>query len=471
MTIRERVLPFALISGAVVLCGLYPLTAYAVDPLALPAILVALGLAALVVRSPEYGVAVAVALAPLVNTVVGGGGQPLQIVVPALAVATLAYGLLISSSSSLDWGRQTRLLLVAIAAFGVVALIASAGALEPSESLPKVLLIVTAAALFGAARQVCVDRRRQLVVLGGVLVGLLLASTQGVVQHFLGVFSTEGFVADFEVVGRVQGSFGHPNLYAGFLATLLPLALAVGLNKRFPPALRSLGYVAAAVAVPALYFTFARGSVIGLVVATIIWFGVMRPRLAIVIGAATVAIAIFALPATLKERFDPEASGSDVTLRSDIWKSALDIYADHPLLGVGVNNFGVAYERLPAVTDAGSQRRLLHQDLLLIPPHPQNMYLQSLAEQGIAGIITLLGLIGAALTVLVRAARSRDMLARTLGFSVGIGFTGILIHGLLEVPLLGEVMLPTFALLALTAGVLEGAGASDEDPEAHPQPA
>nr|MBA2712046.1 hypothetical protein [Rubrobacteraceae bacterium] len=46
-------------------------------------------------------------------------------------------------------------------------------------------------------------------------------------------------------------------------------------------------------------------------------------------------------------------------------------------------------------------------------------------------------------------------LARLLGFSVGIGFTGMLIHGFLEVPLLGEAMLPLFGLLALTAATLE----------------
>jgi O-antigen ligase len=145
------------------------------------------------------------------------------------------------------------------------------------------------------------------------------------------------------------------------------------------------------------------------------------------------------------------------------------------VLGVGVDNFGVAYEQLPSVTDAGAQRRLLHQDLLLIPPHPQSIYLQSLAEQGLAGLVALLTLIGAALTVLVRASLARSALTRLLGLSVGIGFTGILIHGFLEVPLLGEAMLPVFALLAITAAALdrddEEAAARDEAPETTGSPA
>ena len=466
MIVRERVLPFALLAGAVLLGAAYPLTAWAVDPLALPALLAALAAAALVVRAPAYGVALAAALAPLINSVISTGeggfsGQPLQIVVPALAVGTLLYGLLVASETGREWGRQTRLLLGAIGLFVFVALIASVQALAPSESVAKALLIVTAAALFVATRQVCAGREQQMIAIGGVLVGLLAAGVQGTAQHFMGIYSTEGFVADLEVVGRVQGSFGHPNLYAGYLAALLPVAVAVGVSRRLGGGLRSLAWLAALAALPALYFTYARGATIGLLAGAIIWFAVLRPRLAIVVAVATAAIAAFAVPATLQERFDPEASGSDVTLRSDIWKSALDIYSGHPLLGVGVNNFGVAYERLPAVTDAGAQRRLLHQDLLLIPPHPQNMYLQSLAEQGLAGIIALLGLIAAALTVLARAARSRSPLPRMLGFSVGVGFTGILLHGFLEVPLLGEVMLPIFALLAITAAAYEESDEAD----------
>jgi O-antigen ligase len=456
VALRNRAQDVALICLAALLCAAYPLSAQLAGPIALPAGLATVGATVLILRRPEYGVAIAVALAPMINTVIGGT-RALQIVVPALAAGTLIYGLLIDYPHR--WGRETKMLAWAMGVFLFVALIASVQALEPSESVAKALLVVTGVTLFAAVRQVCTERPQQLVLLGGVVAGLAAAAIQGIVQHFLGIFSTEGFVADFEVVGRVQGSFGHPNLYAGYLATLLPLALALGFSRRFPAALRGIALLAAAVTLPALYFTFARGAIIGLVGGAVIWFAVFKPRTAFVVAVTVVIAAVFLAPATLKERFDPEESGSDVTLRADIWKSAFDIYGDHPLLGVGVNNFGVAYERLPAVTDAGSQRRLLHQDLLLIPPHPQNMYLQALAEQGIVGFLALLGLIGAALTVLFRAARSSSRFTRLLGFSVGIGFTGVLIHGFLEVPLMGEAMLPLFALLAVTAAAVESSAA------------
>lgn len=452
MAARERALPVALVAGAALLCGLYPLSAQAVDPLALPALLAAIGATALVLRKPEYGIAVILALAPLVNLAVGGG-KPFQAVVPALAVGTLAYGLMISSTRRL--GRETKLIAVAMAIFFVSAVISSAQALAPEEAVADLALITTAIALFGAVTQICVSPQQQTPVIGGAVAGLLIAAVQGIVQSFLGDFSTEGFVAGSEVIGRIQGSFGHPNLYAGYLATLLPLAVAIGINPRFSAPLRSLSVVAAAAAVPALYLTFGRGAIIGLVAGVVIWFALIRPRLAVATVLMLAALALIAAPATLQERFDPQSSGGDVALRQDIWKSSLDIYGERPIFGVGPNNFGTAYERLPATTDAGSQRRLLHQDLLLVPPHPQSIYLQALSERGTLGVITLIGLIAAALTVLWRAAKSRDPALRTLGFGVGIGFTGLLIHGFLEVPLVGEVMLPLFALLAVITAAVE----------------
>jgi O-antigen ligase len=225
--------------------------------------------------------------------------------------------------------------------------------------------------------------------------------------------------------------------------------------------MRALALASIAVAIPALYFTYARGAIIGLIGGTIIWFAISRPKTAIVAAITVLLLITFAAPATIKARFNPADSGPDVVLRSDIWKSAVDIYQEYPVLGVGVNNFPVAYEQLPSTVDQGTQRRLLHDDLLLIPPHPQSMYLQALAEQGIVGFVALLTVIGSGLVLLLRATRSADRFTRTLGYGVGIGFGEILIHGFLEVPLMGEAIMPLFTLFAVTAIAVERSRAEE----------
>src|SRR5215213_1911775 len=277
MELRDRAIAIGILGGVGALAVAWPLSAYVVSPLALPAAFAAAAAAALVIGRPEYGIAMALAFAPLTNAALGGA-EPFQFLIPALAFGLVAYGWLTRRSGTA--GPNGRLAGAAMAALGAVALIASAQALDPAESVNKVVLVLSAIALFTAVRQVCEERAQLLVVVGGALTGLLVAAVHGLVQQQLGVFSTEGFVAGGEVVGRIYGSFGHPNFYGAFLAGLIPLAVAVVVQKRLSAPLRWLALSALALALPALMLSYARGAIIGLVAGAVIWLGVLRPRVA-----------------------------------------------------------------------------------------------------------------------------------------------------------------------------------------------
>jgi O-antigen ligase len=77
--------------------------------------------------------------------------------------------------------------------------------------------------------------------------------------------------------------------------------------------------------------------------------------------------------------------------------AGLHMWADHPLLGVGPDNFEVHYQRYSAVIgiDPRPQRRGAH-----------NLYLESLAETGLLGALPFLAVLALALTGAWRA-RSR----------------------------------------------------------------
>ena len=97
--------------------------------------------------------------------------------------------------------------------------------------------------------------------------------------------------------------------------------------------------------------------------------------MAFAVGLAVVVAVVAFAPDILKSRFQTDSS-TDVALRSDIWNGAVEIYSSQPVLGVGLNNFQTAYERLPSTSANSSQRRLLHNEQLLVPPHAQNNYLR-----------------------------------------------------------------------------------------------
>jgi len=459
---RERLAPVGAVFGAAALAALWPLTAYAVSPLALPSILALAVATTVILRRPEYGLALVLALSPVVNASLPGASsgtvsapaQPFEFLVPVLTMGVLLYSLLLLRTPSHS-GSNQRMLGICVAAFAASALLSSSRALEPSASVAKVMLILTAALLFFAVRQVAQERRQLIVVVAGALAGLLVASVQGIVSHLLGIDSTLGFVSGSEVIGRIQGSFGHPNIYGGYLALLMPVAFAVAFSPHFPRQLRWLAAIAGATAIPALVFSYARGAVIGLLIATVLILSITRPRLALamVVGFALAAFAL--APAALKDRFDPASSGGDVTLRSDIWNASLEIYSSQPALGVGVSNFQTAYSNLPTTASGTSQRRLLHDTQLLVPPHAQNIYLQALAEQGLVGLLSLAALLISAVVITIRAIRTSDGMTRTLGLGVGIGVIGLMLHGLLEIPLYSEAILPMFALLGVVAIFLD----------------
>jgi O-antigen ligase len=167
---------------------------------------------------------------------------------------------------------------------------------------------------------------------------------------------------------------------------------------------------------------------------------------AVVIAVGGVLLA----PSALKDRLR-EPAGGDIGLRADLWQSALDIYRTHPITGVGLGNFGDGYARLPSQLSSGTQRRLLHQSQLLVPPHANNLFLTILAEQGIIGALAFLGLMGTALAVCLRACRLDDPIGRAVGIGLGAGLCAMLGHSLLDYALFGEMSLPIFALLGVVA--------------------
>jgi O-antigen ligase len=446
MFARVRAGDLAIFAVAIAAAAAWPVTVWTGRPLLLPALVAAVALLVAVVREPAVGIAVAAALTPL-GTIVVDHRRPFLLAQLAIVGGLFAYGIAHRRSSA---GSLPPIAYAAVA-FAAVSVASAALALDPSESLADVVWTVTGIALLLAALLTCRTRSQALIAVAGVLVALLLGAVHGLVQLRTGIEVTEiSFVAESGVVTRIMGGFGHPNQFAGFLAMLIPVAGALAVTRSASPGLRALAAAAALAALPALVASYTRGAVIGLVVGTILWLGLLRPRAAITLAVITIVVAVLAAPPALRERFTA-TSGGDVTLRQDIWRSALDIYSKRPVLGVGPSNFGTAYAQLPSSPSSGGQRHLLHTTQLLLPPHAQSEYLNALAELGLVGALVF-GLLGlTALVTAYRGSRLRDPVARSIGIGAGAGIAAIGVQGLLDVTLFQERV--EFPLLVLVAAV------------------
>jgi tetratricopeptide (TPR) repeat protein len=128
------------------------------------------------------------------------------------------------------------------------------------------------------------------------------------------------------------------------------------------------------------------------------------------------------------------------TGRYDLWRVAAGEVADHPLLGVGADNFAVDFAR----------ERRTHEE----PLYPHSLFLRSFSQTGLVGGALFLGFVGVALVAALRRRRRSDALADTVASASVVSAVYWLLHGsidwLWEIPALAASAL---ALLGLAFGL------------------
>ena len=268
-----------------------------------------------------------------------------------------------------------------------------------------------------------------------------LVALQGIYQ-FLFRVGPEGFVL-FDRFMRAHGSFEQPNPYGGYLGLTLPLAAGLVVAGL----LRIAGRVGwrwliwaggcGALMVAALVMSWSRGAWLGFAAA----LAVMAIAIAVRSGRAAVLGVVFAvlvayvllvgglarMPPAIVQRFSDflpylgvmDLRGVEVTdanfavlERMAHWQSALEMWTDHPWLGVGIGNYEPAYDRyaLP---------------LWQLPlGHAHNYYLNIAAEAGVLGLAAYLVLWGAALVGTWRVAQR----AQGWHWGVALGVLGVVAH-------------------------------------------
>ena len=125
--------------------------------------------------------------------------------------------------------------------------------------------------------------------------------------------------------------------------------------------------------------------------------------------------------------------------RRVLWETAAKMAADHPVTGIGPDNFRLTYGRYLGL--AAWDKRV----------HSNNTYLETLAGMGALGVVALVWLIYAAFT------STRDLVARAQGAAVPLvaaataACLAIAVHGLVDSFL---TFTPTYVAFAIATGLL-----------------
>jgi O-antigen ligase len=390
---------------------------------------------------------------PLASSLV----SPTELIVAALTGAWFARAASERRSpvAGASWTPYVALFLLAIA-------LSLSQATDSHASFREIVKWLELGMVYGSAAYFLRTRRDVMLV-----VALLVAA--GVSQALLGFIQfglhlgPQAFASQ-RLFLRAYGTFDQPNPYAGYLNMILPLALAMALLGTTGAARRWYA-VATLLLGGAMLASESRGALLAAVVALSIvlacasrsfarlfWLGVL-------VACGTALLAAFGLPLGPISRVLDAIGLSGVNFgsvtdanyaaveRAAHWLAGVRMFAAHPLLGVGIGNYGAAY---PAYHPRGWYPSL---------EHAHNYYINVAAEAGIVGLAAYLLLAGSALWY--SGAAMRWAYTRVYR-AVGLGVTGALIatnfHNIFDVLYVHG----TTALIGLLMGLTAIGFRSDE---------
>ena len=293
-----------------------------------------------------------------------------------------------------------------------------------------------------------------------LLVGLIIQSLLMMAQAagLVGDIDFYGIKARAEFAGdsRVSGTIGSPNPAAAYLAMMMPVALGVmlaGVGRRD----KYLAGIGLAAAIMPLIFTSSRGGWLAFVVgfATVVIFGRRRVPWK-TLRVVAVALVLLAIPfsGAIKTRLESDDNGS-AAARMPLNRLAMIMIEDHPLLGVGANNFAVAMEPYLAHGFSGDFLYTVH-----------NTYLLVWTETGIGGLIALVWLLVAIVRQGLKCWQSRDSLFAPLALGCTAAVLGFMVQMLFD-PYRGGT---ANHLLWLFAGLVAVMNSTTLNPMSLPQP-
>jgi O-antigen ligase len=283
-----------------------------------------------------------------------------------------------SRVSALDWG------VLALVLVGALSLLWAEHSRVAAREFRTVLL--ESAIYYGLLRAMVRGRRdawrvADAWVLGGVLIALIALFQWAFGQNLI---TAEG-------VWRVRGFYGSPNNLALYLGRVFPLAVAVGAfaaSRAEHMHRRRWAYgLAAMVMAVAILLTYSRGAWLLGVPAALLFLAAMRGRRTFVVTAG--ALVLLAVVVFLILGIGRLTSLLDVTegtsfFRIQLWQSSWAMIRDHPVLGVGLDNFLYHYRTQYVLPTAWEEFNL---------SHPHNLVFDFWLRLGLPGLLVLVWLL------------------------------------------------------------------------------
>ncbi|MEO8612073.1 MAG: O-antigen ligase family protein [Chloroflexota bacterium] len=345
-----------------------------------------------------------------------------------------------------------------VIAFVVLGVISLLWAQLHSQATTELRVMIVEPALFYAIfRTIPLDKKLILKLVDALLIAGFVVAIIGLWQFLQG----QAVITAEDGARRLASVYGSPNNVGLFLGRCIPFALAF----LFAPIDR-LRRIAAAVSLGVMGLAIILSQSVGAIfvgvpaamIAVLLVYGGKRARW-ILFGLVIIAVVgfLFSLQSARFARVLDFDSGTNF-FRIRVWQSALNIIHDHPITGLGLDQFLYAFRGHYILPDAWQEPNL---------SHPHNIILDFWVRLGIFGVGLLLVIQFAfwkAMRGAIRIYQKHDPLL----YAVVVGLIGSMInlisHGLIDNSVFVQDLCYVFIFLLGCAAQLSNTSAIDVPP-------
>jgi O-antigen ligase len=262
-----------------------------------------------------------------------------------------------------------------------------------------------------------------------VVVAAALA-VYGVYQYAAGVEMPAGWTDHNEATlrTRVYAIFTSPNVFGSLLTLAAPMSVSMIMISRKKAAKAAFSVMTLFIAA-SLAFTFSRGAWIGFIVAVGVYVLIKDKRLIIpcIIAAVLVVICVPSIGGRISYMLSSEYIESSLRGgRLVRWITGLKIFADYPVLGVGLGQFGGAVAM-------NNDIKFIVDNQVTEAFYMDNYFLKTALESGIVGLAAFVGLMYSVFINGIRTVRMASTnVSKELSTGILAGLCGVIVHNFVE---------------------------------------
>lgn len=262
------------------------------------------------------------------------------------------------------------------------------------------------------------------------VVTVAVLALYGVYQYAIGVEMPAGWTDRNEASlrTRVFSIFTSPNVFGSLLTLAAPMAVSMMMISRSRKAKAAYSIMILLI-VASLAFTFSRGAWIGFIVAAGVYVLVKDKRLIIpcIIAAVLVAVFVPSISGRIGYMLSPEYIESSLRGgRLVRWITGLKIFADYPVLGVGLGQFGGAVAM-------NNDVKFIVDNEIIEAFYMDNYMLKTAVEAGLVGFISFMALMYSVFINGLRTVRTAATdVSKELSTGILAGLCGVIVHNLVE---------------------------------------